>query len=69
MARPHTPANPIGVKPITASEMLDCSRAQIYRMIGDGQLRRIPMGEGGSAVRIPIEDVYALLKMEVPAAP
>jgi len=61
MAR--TPAPPIAVKPITAAEMLDCTRAHIYKMMERGALRRIDLPDS-RAVRIPIEDIYAAIGID-----
>lgn len=47
--------------------MLDCSRAHVYKLMERGSLRRIQI-PGSKAVRIPIEDVYGLLGMDVPKA-
>jgi excisionase family DNA binding protein len=57
--------HPIVVKVTTAAELLQCSRADIYNRIARGELRRVVLGDSKS-VRIPIEDVYALVGMEVP---
>ena len=58
---------PLAVRAITAAEMLDCSRAHVYQLMERGELRRIQIA-GSKAVRIPVEDVYALLGMEAPSA-
>lgn len=63
VTRPTT--RPLAVRAVTAAEMLDCSRAHIYQLMERGELRRIKIA-GSKAVRIPVEDVYALLGMEPP---
>ncbi|WP_395157216.1 helix-turn-helix domain-containing protein [Ilumatobacter sp.] len=65
-ARLSPVSQPLAVRPITAAKMLDCSRAHIYQLCSRGELRRIQV-RGSTSVRIPIEDVYAVLGMEVPA--
>ena len=60
-------AIPIAVRPSTAAELLDCSRQHIYQLIERGELRRIQI-PGSTAVRIPVEDIYGLLGLEVPVA-
>lgn len=56
---------PIVVRAITASQMLDCSRAHVYKLMERGELRRIQIG-GSKSVRIPLEDVYSVLGLEAP---
>jgi excisionase family DNA binding protein len=53
------------VRAAVAAQMLDCSRGHIYQLMAGGQLRRIEI-PGSKAVRIPTEDVYALLGMDAP---
>jgi excisionase family DNA binding protein len=57
--------HPVAVRATTAAQLLDCSRAHVYQLMERGQLRRIQI-PGSKAVRIPTEDVYALLGMEPP---
>jgi excisionase family DNA binding protein len=59
-------ALPLAVRATTAAQMLEVSRAHVYQLMERGHLRRIQI-PGSKAVRIPIEDVYALLGMDVPA--
>jgi excisionase family DNA binding protein len=59
-------ASPLAVRAITAAEMLDCSRAHIYQLIERGHLRRLQIA-GSTSVRIPVEDIYAVLGVEMPA--
>jgi excisionase family DNA binding protein len=56
----------LAVRAATAAKLLDCSRAHIYQLMQRGHLRRIEI-PGSKAVRIPIEDVYALLGIDLPA--
>jgi excisionase family DNA binding protein len=56
---------PIAVKAATASKMLDCSRAHIYQLIERGELTRLEVS-GSKAIRVPIQDVYAVLGLEMP---
>jgi excisionase family DNA binding protein len=58
--------SPVAVRATTAAQLLDCSRAHVYQLMQRGHLRRIEI-PGSKAVRIPIEDVYALLGMDLPA--
>jgi excisionase family DNA binding protein len=58
--------NPLAVRATTAAQLLDCSRAHVYQLMERGVLRRIEI-PGSKAVRIPTEDVYALLGMDAPA--
>lgn len=64
MPRTESPTRPIAVKASTAATMLDCSRQFVYQLIERGTLRRINI-PGTVAIRIPIEDVYAVLGQEV----
>ena len=65
MSNPRPVHAPVVVRAITAAQMLDCSRAHVYKHMEDGRLRRIQI-PGSKSVRIPIEDVYALLGMDAP---
>jgi len=62
----RSPVAPLAVRATTAAQMLEVSRAHVYQLMERGHLRRIQI-PGSKAVRIPIEDVYALLGMDVPA--
>lgn len=60
-------ALPLAVRAVTAAQMLDCSRAHIYQLMERGELRRIQI-RGSKAVRIPIEDVYAIAGKSAPSS-
>lgn len=62
---PKNKAQPLVVKAITAAELCDVSRQHIYNLMARGELRRIQI-PGSTSVRIPLEDVYALIGLEVP---
>lgn len=62
------PTPPIAVRPITAAQMLDCSRAHVYQLIARGELRRLQLS-GSSAVRIPVEDIYRVLGLDADPIP
>lgn len=67
MLASERPISSLVVKATTAAKMLDCSRAHVYKLMERGELRRIQI-PGSKAVRIPTEDVYALLGMDAPKA-
>lgn len=52
------------VKPGTAAEMLDCARSHVYELMARGQLRKLKIG---GMTRIPVEDIYRLVNLEVPS--
>lgn len=52
----------IAVNPREAAEMIGCSRNHIYALIERGQLRSTKIGK---LVRIPVEDVRALVGLGV----
>ena len=56
---------PLAVRVSHAAALLDCSRQHVYQLIERGELRRLQI-RGSKAVRIPIEDVYNVLGLEVP---
>ena len=56
----------IAVKAIKAAEMLDCTRQHIYHLVERGELRALKIGSSRS-VRIPVEDIYAVVGLEAPA--
>jgi len=56
---------PLAVRATTAATMLDCSRAHVYQLMERGALRRLHVA-GSSAIRIPVEDIYAVLGLDVP---
>jgi excisionase family DNA binding protein len=56
---------PLAARTATAAQLLDCSRAHVYQLMQRGHLCRIEI-PGSESVRIPIEDVYALLGMGLP---
>ena len=68
-ARPFDYRNPepLAVKPSTAAKMMDCSRQHVYQLIERGELRRTHIA-GSTSVRIPVEDVYRVLGLDVGAA-
>jgi excisionase family DNA binding protein len=45
----------LSVSPADAAVMLSVSRQHIYKLIADGELRRVLVGR---AARIPVEDIY-----------
>lgn len=61
------PVSPIAVKVATAARMLDCSRQHVYQLMERGALRKLTI-DGSTAVRIPVEDIYAALGLEPPDA-
>lgn len=67
MARSKPVPKPIVVTVAQAAEMLGCSRQNVYNLFDRGVLRRTNIA-GTEAVRIPIEDVYAAVGLEAPAA-
>jgi excisionase family DNA binding protein len=67
VAVPKPAVQPIAVRAATAAQMLDCSRAHIYQLIERGELRRLEVS-GSKAIRVPIQDVYAVLGLEQPDA-
>lgn len=56
---------PVAVRATTAAALLDCSRSHIYELIERGELRRVSISDSRS-VRIPIEDIYAVLGLDMP---
>ena len=56
---------PIAVRVCRAAALLDCSRQHVYQLIERGKLRRLTI-DGSTAVRIPLEDVYAVLGLDAP---
>ena len=65
MSRTRPSTRPIAVSAATAAEMLGCSRQHIHNLVNRGELRRRQIGTS-KAVRIPIEDVYAVLGLDAP---
>ena len=59
------PVPPVVVQYTTAAEMLDCSRANIYKLVEAGELRSIRIGTSKS-VRVLVADVYRLIGLEAP---
>ncbi|MEM8746513.1 MAG: excisionase family DNA-binding protein, partial [Actinomycetota bacterium] len=56
---------PVAVRPVTAARLLDCSRAHVYQLMERGEMRRLQIS-GSKSVRIPLEDVYAVLGLDAP---
>ncbi len=54
----NAPIAPIAYTPAQAADALGVSRAHIYNLIADGQLRRFKVGR---SARIPVVDVLALV--------
>ena len=65
MAKLATSPTPLVVRVSTAAELLDCSKSHVYQLMERGKLRRLQL-PGSTAIRIPIEDVYACAGAELP---
>jgi len=66
MAKSATTPTPLVVSVSTTAELLDCSKSHVYQLMERGKLRRVQL-DGSTAIRIPIEDVYACAGIELPA--
>lgn len=49
------------LKPAEVAKRLNCSIANVYALIGRGELRAVPVGAGGKGYRVSEADLNAFL--------